>query len=123
MHLISCSALSTFKKEKAPPGAFSEYFANILCDTSISCVSELQRMGQLVDCFEAGSDIDKVSVTWGRCLSLSLSIRTMKQSSGDWHLNIPETQTSGHGPACPEVDTQVTLPLQHAALDKSRYVH
>ena len=50
-------------------------------------------MGQLVDCFEAGPDVDKVSVTQGRCLSLSLSIRTMKQSSGDWHLNIPETQT------------------------------
>ena len=50
-------------------------------------------MGQLVDCFEAGSDIDKVSVTLGRCLSVSLSIRTMKQSSGDWHLNIPDTQT------------------------------
>ena len=101
MHLISCSALRIFMKEKAPPGAFSEYFANILCDTSISCVSELQRMGQLVDCFEAGSDVDKVSVTQGRCLSLSLSIRTMKQSSGDWHLNIPETDTVDMDPVVP----------------------
>ena len=95
MHFISWLALSTLKKEKAPAGSRCRILWNFLWHFYQLRIraSELQRMGQLVDCFEAGSDIDKVSVTRGRCLSVSLSIRTMKQSGGDWHLNIPDTQT------------------------------
>ena len=78
MHLISCSALSTFKKEKAPPGAFSEYFANIFCDTSIIFVSELQSCRVSQNILEIYFLSDKIQ-------NIKLNQRTFSSSN-----NIPD---------------------------------